>query len=44
MIGSLALLGFNVSIHAPVKGRLIGYLRAIFEAVVSIHAPVKGRP
>ena len=32
-----------VSIHAPVKGRLIRHYVAIHPMTVSIHAPVKGR-
>ena len=33
----------HVSIHAPVRGRLVKRLAAFFLRVVSIHAPVRGR-
>ena len=34
----------SVSIHAPVKGRLVDFGLVHFDIDVSIHAPVKGRP
>ena len=40
----IALAAIQISIHAPLRGRLVASMSSAFMDRISIHAPLRGRP